>query len=482
MRTNKIKMTMGALLAASLLAACGGGGGGGGGDSATGATTSPPDSTSASAPSGSGAAAHCTAFTAAVVDPMAGLLAFPASEAHPMHAVTPLSVAPMLGGNTGPYAPSDFRAAYNFPSMPANLATASAAERAALGEGQTIYIVVAYHDPQVLSYLDTYSQRFGLPTCSRVTIDQTTGLPLANAGAGCSVSVVGADMVGNVAPLPGANAPWGQEEAMDLQLAHAAAPLARKVVVAAQGPDFASLNGAVTLANRMGNGVVAMSWGADDDSSYAAFDAYYRAPGMTYVAASGDSGYDGGAVSWPAAIPTVLAVGGTTLNWDGSTRSEKAWALGGGGMSSWRAVPAYQQGYSVASNGATCTAPLGRMVPDVALNADAGTGYAVYMSANGTTGWFMGGGTSAAVPVWSGLVASGNGMRGLAGKSPIASLHQALYRNVGLTQAIYTAGFNDVTTGSNGNCATCNASGGYDAVTGLGTPNAASLLGALAGQ
>ena len=46
----------------------------------------------------------------------------------------------------------------------------------------------------------------------------------------------------------------------------------------------------------------------------------------------------------------------------------------------------------------------------------------------------------------------------------------------GPTEDCYTAGFLDVTRGSDGVCPACVAGPGYDAPTGLGTPNAAALL------
>ena len=70
-----------------------------------------------------------------------------------------------------------------------------------------------------------------------------------------------------------------------------------------------------------------------------------------------------------------------------------------------------------------------RGVPDVAYNANPGTGYAVYNSIgiNGAQGWFQLGGTSAATPQWAALVAIINSQRAAAGKTNLTSADEALY-------------------------------------------------------
>lgn len=403
-------------------------------------------------------------------------------QLRPLHSLKDAAeVEPMaaMAGSAG-YTPQDLRQAYAFPQLPANLDTASAAQKAALGLGQTIYIVVAYHEPAVLSYLNIAAQRFGLPTCTQAVIDNRTAMPLAAAPTtGCVFSVVGADASGNVAALPGVNIRWGDEEALDTQLIHAAAPLARIVVVAAQAADAQSLGGAIRLANKMGNGVVSMSFGAGDRAAFGMMDPLFQAAGMAYVASTGDAGYNNGTTTWPAAVPTVLAVGGTSLSWDGKTRTEQAWSLGGGGASTWRAAPAYQKGYNVTSSRGEIVTTT-RMLPDVSLNADANTGYLVYALGPMGPAWFKAGGTSASAPIWGGLVAAGNAMRKANKKAAMTSVHQVLYRTVGMTAPTYQGNIFDVTTGSNGSCATCTAARGFDLATGLGTPNVSSLLSTFA--
>jgi subtilase family serine protease len=109
-----------------------------------------------------------------------------------------------------------------------------------------------------------------------------------------------------------------------------------------------------------------------------------------------------------------------------------------------------------------------RGVPDVAGNADPLTGLAMYE--NGS--WSTAGGTSAATPMWAALIAIANQM---AGRS-LGFLNPALYQ-VG-TSARYLQDFHDITSGSNsvGGVAGFNAMPGWDPTTGLGSPNAVSLL------
>ena len=377
--------------------------------------------------------------------------------------------------NSGPWAGQSLRAMYGLPALPPDLGTLTSSQRAALGEGQTVYLAVVYYDQALFSNLAQYSQDFGLPTCMQVTIDSHTPLPLGPAGAGCSVAVVGVDAAGNIAPPPEVGWGWTEEEALDLEMVHAMAPLARVVVVAASDDSLASLTGAIALANRMGNGVLSMSWAAADTPALQADDSLFSTPGMLYLAASGDSG-GGTQPPWPAAVPSVLAVGGTSVQWNGSNRVEAAWSSSGGGVSALRAVPRYQGGYDL-SDGRSCIAPSGRMTPDVAAVADQVTIYAT-----GPQGWgyYVVSGTSAAVPVWAGILASVDGARAAAGRPSLTNVHDALYVAIGGQKSTYAGALYDVTAGTNGTCGDCSATAGFDVLTGLGTPVGPGLLAGLA--
>jgi kumamolisin len=177
---------------------------------------------------------------------------------------------------------------------------------------------------------------------------------------------------------------------------------------------------------------------------------------------------------FPAASPNALGCGGTKLV--GSTASfaiasEVVWnelssneGAGGGGVSDTFPLPAYQQSAGVpgsANGGAS-----GRGVPDVAGNADPMTGYLVVVDGRQQPI----GGTSAVAPLWAGLIAR---LAQSTGKR-FGLLQPLLYN--GVTAGVAAPGFNDIVSGSNG---AYSAGPGWDACTGLGSPDGAALLARL---
>lgn len=376
------------------------------------------------------------------------------------------------------YTPAQVRAAYGLPALPAAGTALTAAQAAALGAGQTVYIVAARHNPNVAAELAAFNQKFALPGCTTTAVPVNAALPLAAAPTtGCTFSQVYATAAGaRTAAAPAYDAGWATEIALDVQWVHATAPLARIVLIEAVDPGVNSLVGAIKLANAMGPGVVSMSFGAPEGSYTAAADSAFSAPRMSYLAATGDSG---AAVSWPSVSSNVLAVGGTRLTTNGTTRSEVAWSGTGGGVSAATALPAYQTSAIPGFAGYAR-----RTVADVAFNADPGTGQYVAVMAQGSTSvrWISAGGTSLATPQWAGLLAVANAQRALAGKAPLGQPHPTLYGQVAGVPGSYASAFADIGSGSHGSCTLCSAKPGYDQLTGLGTPNAASLLGLLAGS
>jgi subtilase family serine protease len=212
-------------------------------------------------------------------------------------------------------------------------------------------------------------------------------------------------------------------------------------------------------------------------------------------------------VEWPASDPLVTGVGGTYLCTNplastndlrtsyfvqgiggkcgsdtynpGHNLSEVAWTFSGGGFSRIFSRPSYQD---TLPSGSTAIGAM-RGVPDIALQASAGTGALVYISLppDGTnsnvlnTGWYDIGGTSLSAPQWAGLAAIGAQMKGH-GLGPI---NAALYQ-IASNPTSYANDFYDVATG-NTNQGDPSIPGypsttGWDPVTGLGTPNAANLL------
>jgi hypothetical protein len=226
-----------------------------------------------------------------------------------------------------------------------------------------------------------------------------------------------------------------------------------------------------TAARQPGVGVISNSWGHNGEfAGQADQDFHCALTTAVCVAASGDDGHPG---MYPAYNPSVLAVGGTTLDLDpsGAVRSETAWSGSGGGISSSVALPAYQQG--LGQNGT----PLPRRtIPDVSYDGDPATGVAVYSSTkvDRESGWFQMGGTSAGTPQWAAVVAVANQLRNAAGKSDLVAVRGSARP---VHEAVYSAMRNrpaslaDVLSGSNGMCgAECTAGSGFDATTGLGSP------------
>jgi hypothetical protein len=124
-----------------------------------------------------------------------------------------------------------------------------------------------------------------------------------------------------------------------------------------------------------------------------------------------------------------------------------------------------------------------RTVADVAMNADPSSGQytAVIAQGSSTVQWSSIGGTSLATPQWAGLVAVANAMRARTAKAALGAPHAMLYGQVGAVPGTYAIAFTDIVKGSHGTCGSCSTRTGYDQLTGLGTPNAASLLSTLSG-
>ena len=194
------------------------------------------------------------------------------------------------------------------------------------GTGQTIAIVDAYNDPNIVGDVGQFCSQFSLPACNLVLIGQdgSSTLPTTQAPK---------------------NGTWGLETALDVEWAHAIAPYAKIVLVEANSNANANLYAAVSAAaNYPGVSVVSMSWGAAESSNESSYDQYFMTSGVTFVASSGDTGI----VEYPAVSPNVLAVGGTTitpaLDSSGDYTSESGWSGSGGGISQYISQPAYQNG------------------------------------------------------------------------------------------------------------------------------------------
>jgi kumamolisin len=287
---------------------------------------------------------------------------------------------------------------------------------------------------------------------------------------------------GKNAPTHSADGPDG-EVMLDIEMVGTVAPQADIAVYFAPNTDAGFLDAITTAIHDTVNkpSVISISWGGPESSwtrqALTGFDSAFQAAaalGITVCVASGDSGSsdgvtDGGNnVDFPASSPHALACGGTNLAASGGViTSETVWndallgsefggGAGGGGVSTVFALPVWQEGLKTTLT-AGGTAPLGmRGVPDVCGNADPVTGYQVRI--DGTD--IVIGGTSAVAPLWAGLIARINATKG----SPVGFINPTLYAT--------PAALNDITQGNNGSFA---ASPGWDACTGLGSPNGTKI-------
>ena len=325
------------------------------------------------------------------------------------------------------YGPAQFHGAYGLPTTAA--------------QPQWIAIVDAYDDPNIANDLNAYSSYYGLPQCN-------TSNP-------CFLKV---NQNGRTSSYPSKNAGWNLETALDVETAHQICQNCKILLVEANSSSLSDLAGAVNTAVYVGAKIVSNSYGGSESSGESTVTAYDH-PGVAITVSSGDSGY--GSFGFPAASPTVVAVGGTTLHLGaGNTYGgETAWSGSGSGCSKYLSAQSWQlsdPNWSLTGCGSA------RAVADVAADADPNTGAAVYDTVRyqGQSGWWQVGGTSLSSPLVAGVYA-------LAGNASSVSYPASIpYAN--------RTSLNDVTSGSSGNCGggiICTGATGYDGPTGVGTPN-----------
>jgi kumamolisin len=354
-----------------------------------------------------------------------------------------------------------------------------------IGSGTTVAIVDAFSAENAVIDLYSFDQWNYLPDPT-VNVYYPTGTP---------------------APYSGGNTGWDMETTLDLQQAHSLAPGASLALVlsvdnydslyqavdwiVAQGPSFAK--------------VISMSWGAPEPlmtptllESFDEIFMFAAMEGITPIASAGDDGGANGLgilnVQYPASDPFVLSVGGTSAFFDrvatvdysgnppcstgGGRVFESTWSWNvfrgwatGGGLSWWFGPNEWEYfvtGYDY------------RGVPDVAAVADPETG--VFLVYYGDL-WDIGG-TSVGAPEWAGMVALFDTALSNAHLAPAGMISQAFYYTA--LAGDYGSDWYDVTVGNNqGDFAWWSspdqpvgpsAGTGYDLVTGLGTPNLASLI------
>ncbi len=342
---------------------------------------------------------------------------------------------------------------------PVQVAQAYAFPSGATGSGETIGIV-ELGGGYTVSDLSAYFEGLGLaaPTVTAVSVD-------------------------GGANSPGTDQDSDTEVMLDIEVAGAVAPGAAIAVYFAPNTDQGFIDAVSTAVNDTTNrpSVVSISWGESEDSWTAQGRAQMdqiltdgAALGVTVTVAAGDNGSTDGVadgqqhVDFPASAPHALACGGTSLQISGAQiGSETVWndpgdGATGGGVSRQFALPSYQSGAAVPDN--VNTGAPGRGVPDVCGDADPQTGYQIRVGGAAQTV----GGTSAVAPLWAGLIALLNESVG----TPLGFAQPRLY------PLLHTAAFHDITDGDNGSYS---AGEGWDACSGLGSPDGSALDSALTG-
>ena len=340
------------------------------------------------------------------------------------------------------YTPVEVGRAYNFPP-------------GATGAGERVGIIELGGGYDTTD-LTTYFEGLGLtsPSVSSVSVDGGTN-------------------------SPGVDTNADGEVMLDIEVVGSVAPNASIIVYFAPNTDQGFLDAVSMAVHDTTNSpsIISISWGGPEESWTSQARSQMEqtltaagALGITVTSAAGDGGSTDGVddgqqhVDFPASAPHALACGGTSLQASGSQiTDETVWndaeGATGGGVSVEFALPSYQAQAGVPDN--VDTGSTGRGVPDVAGDADPETGYTIRVDGADQ----VIGGTSAVAPLWAGLVALLNESLG----SPVGFAQPRLYG---------AAGFHDITSGSNG---AYDAGTGWDACTGLGSPDGSALLSALQG-
>jgi subtilase family serine protease len=391
------------------------------------------------------------------------------------------------------------------------------------GQGVTIAIIDSFGNPNMASDLANFNTQMNLPhMCGEPGQACGNGIPTFT-----HVYWNGKTQVKSPPPKSKgtgqqARNAWSVETSLDVEWAHAMAPKANILNVTTNPAETQGVQGFPTMMNaeqfivdHHQATVISQSFGAVEEGFHGANalqnlrHAFISAAqnGVTVVASSGDGGTANSVksppkkphlvpfptVNWPASDPLVTGVGGTYLCTNPSTgmgvdstdppancqvtppTREIGWTDAGGGFSHVFAKPSYQ---GTLPSGSTAIGAM-RGVPDVAFQASSLTGPLVYDTGAiaGGGGWFIVGGTSCSAPQFSGLVAIADQIAG----HGLGQINPTLYSLA--NSGNYGSDFFDVTTGNNQTNPSVPgypATTGWDPITGLGTPDAANLVPALA--
>lgn len=389
------------------------------------------------------------------------------------------------------------------------------------GQGATIAIIDSFGNPNMASDLANFDTQMNLPhMCGEPGQACGAGIPTFQHVFWNGKTEVKVPPAGSQDPGLQARTSWTVETSLDVEWAHAIAPLANIINVTTNPAETqgvqgfpAFMNAEQFIVDNHQATVISQSFGAVEEgfsSTQSLLNLRHAfisaaANGVTVLASSGDGGTANSkltpvpnpttlpfqTVNWPASDPLVTAVGGTYLctnpvtgigvdSADPPVRCqshpgvrEVGWIDSGGGFSHIFSTPTYQATLPAGST------PIGAMrgLPDVAFQASALTGPLVYDTAPGAGGWFIVGGTSCSAPQFAGLVAIADQIAG----HGLGQINPTLYKLA--SGPNYSTYFFDVNTGNNQadpNIPGFPATTGWDPVTGLGTPDAATLVPALA--
>jgi subtilase family serine protease len=235
------------------------------------------------------------------------------------------------------------------------------------GIGQTIAIVDAFDNPNVVTDLTTFDTFLGLPPCDAscfTKVDQNGGSDYPSQG----------------------TLNWSLEIALDVEWAHAIAPAAHILLVEADNASLPNLLAAEQYAGTHAS-YVSNSWGFPEFSGETADASYFSEPGVSYFAAVADSA---GKTQYPATSPNVVAVGGSELTSTGTV----PWSDGGGGCSVYEETSATEADLSTAAG---CSG--NKSTPEVSADAVG------VLALDTAPGWITTGGTSFATVLWTAVAA-----------------------------------------------------------------------------
>jgi len=360
------------------------------------------------------------------------------------------SLPAYITGPAGGYTPSDLATAYAV-----NPASTTAT-------GQLVAIVDAFSDPNVLSELNTFDAQYSLPT------ETSTSFKVVNES-------------GATSPLPAGNTRWAGEIALDVQTVRGLCHVCKIVLIEATTNSFDDLASAeATAATVVHATEISNSYGGNEnDPQFTLADrAKYNNQYIVETASTGDDGWYGcdtinpthsgssaAVPEVPAALSTVVGVGGTTLqlNTNGTRAYEQVWNDNGPydyyGWNQKASLGAAGGGCSTTLNGAGwqthvndypslgCGTSL-RSPVDIAAVADPFTGYDIYRSYGVSAAWYTYGGTSLAAPLIAAMWALGGGPHGV--QYPALSLY-------GHWKSDTTPHLYDVTIGGTGACDTASS-------------------------